>query len=322
MQKSSKNQTLSDIRVTVLMPVYNGAHYLGKAIESVLAQTHRNFELLLINDGSTDESLNIMTRYAQLDNRIGIMSHENCGMGESLNHALRRASTEWVVRMDADDIMFFNRLERQISFIVENPNIRVTCCRAQYIDEKECIIGKTASDLTNWEAFHRYLETGEAIGLLHPGVAMHRQTVLDVGGYRGQYWPADDIDLWNRLAERNHAILVQDEILMYYRVHPGSAITCNYRFGRLQYEWVRACMRARRLGQPEPSRKTFLEEWNNVTWYERLNRARKINAKYLYRKAGHNWLAGSWFQTVIRLGGAALLQPVYTIGRLKSQLLE
>lgn len=306
------------MHVNVLMPVFNAAMHLPAAIESVLNQTHRDFILFLINDGSTDDSLAIMQRYAQQDNRIRIINHENCGMGESLNKALRIASSDWVMRMDGDDLMLPDRLTRQIAFIQANPDVKVTACLAQYISDAGQTLGKTTGDLVSREKFCWYVENNEVIGLLHPGVAMHRKTILNAGGYRGQFWPADDIDLWNRLAEQGHLIMVQPEVLLQYRVHAQSAITSHFKQGRLKYEWVRACLRARRTGCSEPTWSEFETTWNQASWWVQLNRARKLQAKFLYRQAGYDKLMNKTGKAILNMMMATCLQPGYTLKRLLS----
>ncbi|MBK8189614.1 MAG: glycosyltransferase family 2 protein [Vampirovibrionales bacterium] len=308
------------IALSVLMPAFNAGRFLQEAINSVRAQTWPHWTLWIIDDGSTDGSGALMDAAAREDpERIRVLRHENCGMGESLNRALAVASTEWVARMDADDVMFPERLSRQIDFLNQHPDISVTSCLAVYMDSQGRSFGRTASELLSPQAFDRALRTGEAIGLLHPGVVMRREAALGVGGYRGQFWPADDIDLWARLAEAGHRILVQPETLMAYRLHEESVITSQFRAGRLQYDWVRACMAARRRRQPEPSREIFLAEREKAPWGVKLQRERKLLAKQLYRQAGQDHLNGRRVQALAAMAGAALLQPRYTLTRLRRQ---
>ncbi len=308
--------------VAVLMPVFDAGKYLAQAIESVLQQTHTDFELIIVDDGSTDESSDICKYYMQKDSRVTLVSQPNSGMAAALNRGLFLARTDWVFRMDADDVMLPTRLERQLDFIARHPLVKVTSCEARYIDAQGKVFGKTANDIKDVEAFYRSQRTGSVIGLLHPGVAMHRQTALEVGGYRGKFWPADDIDLWNRIAEAGHMILVQDEVLLYYRIHKSSAITSDFKKARLKLEWVKACMMARGKNYPEPDWNEFIQLWNDCTYWRRINRSRKVNAKYLYRKAGYDLLAGRFLQASIAIVGAAMLQPTYVLRRMRRQVFE
>ena len=308
--------------VSVLLPAYNAERTIAESIESMLKQTYPHFELILINDGSTDGTSDIMRDYEKADARVRVISHTNMGMGESLNHAMSMAQHDWLVRMDADDISLPNRLERQIAYLKQNPDVRVASCFGFYIDGNSRILGKTYHDLTTKSAFERYLANGEAIGLLHPGVIMYKPIVLSVGGYRGRFWPADDIDLWNRLAERGHLILVQPEYLIKYRVHLGSITVRRHLDSRLKYEWARECMWRRRAGQKEITYEEFLYEMNSKPLLSRINKKRKMYAKYYYKTAGYYYAIKNYGRFLFHIGAAALLQPTYTLPKLYHQRLE
>lgn len=308
------------MRLTVILPAFNAEKHLREAIESVLRQTHADFELIAVNDGSMDRTLEILKEFAEKDARVRVIDQENRGIAASLNRALEAASTEWVAVMHADDIMLPDRLERQIFFLKENPDVKVLSCLAEYISEAGRKLGNTTASLFTREQFQWHVENQEAIGLLHPGVIYHRETALSVGGYRQSFWPAEDIDLWNRIAEQGHLILVQKEVLMKYRIHPGSASTSKFKMARMKYEWGRACMRARRNGLAEPDWDGFCETWSKKPLWQRWNHARKQNAKAFYHAAGHDCLDRHYVRGVIRLLWSCILQPEYVVPRLKAQV--
>ncbi|MHD0317363.1 glycosyltransferase family 2 protein [Fusobacterium sp. THCT1E2] len=113
--------------VSIVMPVFNGEKYLKEAIESILEQTYTDFEFLIINDGSTDNSLNIIKEYQNIDKRICLINNEkNKGIVYSLNKGLLESKGKYILRMDCDDISFFNRLERQILFMEKNRHIGIS----------------------------------------------------------------------------------------------------------------------------------------------------------------------------------------------------
>jgi glycosyltransferase involved in cell wall biosynthesis len=308
------------MKVTVVMPCYNAEQHVRQAVTSILEQSHKDFELLVINDGSQDGTLKILEELAAQDSRIQVLDQTNQGIAGTLNRGLSEANTDWVMIMHADDVMYPYRLEKQIEFIQDNPELRACSCLATYISDSGKKFGKTTSDLLTREKFKWYVSNNEAIGILHPGVALHRETALLLGGYRQPYWPAEDIDLWNRLAEKGHLILVQDQVLMYYRIHSGSISTSRFMATRLKYEWVRVCMHSRRAGRTEPKWEDFLREWDNLPWVLRLDRTRKIHAKAYYHAAGHDYLRGYHFQGALKLIASTLLQPTYTLPRIREQV--
>jgi len=258
-----------DSLVTVIMPVFNGDRFIEEAIEGVLNQTHENFRFMIVDDGSGDRSAELSKRDAARDGRIELNQHENRGVAVSMNRVLELARTDWVFRMDSDDIMLPQRLERQIAFIQENPQMKGASFKANYIDTSGRIFGTSANTIRTPKALKDLVDRGEAIGLLGPGAAMDRQTILSVGGFRGQFLSASDIDLWTRTAENGHLVLVQDEILMKYRIHNKSIVTSDFLANREQYEWVRQCMYHRRTGKTEPNWQEFQTIWNSAPWWKK-----------------------------------------------------
>lgn len=306
--------------VTVIMPVYNGERYLAEAIESVLEQTYKNFKFIIINDGSTDGSTNIIAHYAASDSRILPIFQPNYGAASARNRVLKETRSEWIALIDNDDIMLPMRLERQIAFLHQHPDIKVASCRAVYINDTGNEFGKSANHLKTQEDFDRLMACDGIIGLLQPGVLMHRRTILEAGGYREQFWPAEDIDLWTRLAEQGHLILIQDEVLMKYRIHPASFITSHHIQALMQLEWVKACKQARMRNKPEPDWESFMRQWTGAPLATRMNWKRRMFANYFYRKAGFRILGRHYARGGVYLVLAGLLDPGYVIRRLKMQV--
>ena len=118
--------------VSVIMHVYNSSEYLIESIESILNQTFRNFELIIINDGSTDESEKIIKSYA--DKRIVFFIQENKGLASTLNRGINQARGNWIARMDADNISYPNRLEEQLKFLINNKACVAVGSNADYVD--------------------------------------------------------------------------------------------------------------------------------------------------------------------------------------------
>jgi len=113
------------MRTTVIMPAYNAERYLAEAIESVLGQTWKDFELIILDDGSRDRTLEIAQSYALRDSRVRVESHTNMGIAPTLNLGLALSESEWVIQMHADDVMMPNRIERQLAFVAEHPELAV-----------------------------------------------------------------------------------------------------------------------------------------------------------------------------------------------------
>jgi glycosyltransferase involved in cell wall biosynthesis len=197
------------------MAVYNGAAHLAQAIESVLHQTFADFELIIINDGSTDESSEILAEFAQQDNRIRIVNQENAGLTISLNRAWELANTEFIARMDADDICLPQRFAQQMAFLETQPTIAACGTWVQTINEQ----GRagavwqypTAPHDVHFELLFRNV-------IAHPTI-MLRKNVFDAAGlrYDPAYQRAQDYDLWLRATDTLQ-LANMPEVLLQYRV--------------------------------------------------------------------------------------------------------
>lgn len=129
--------------ISVIMPVFNEEKYLERAILSVLYQTFSDFEFIIINDGSQDDTLKIAQEFQKKDKRIKIINHaQNKGLVNSLNDGISIAKGEYIARMDGDDICVFNRFEKQIIFLKNNPEVKLVGSFIDIIDSEDNIIGE------------------------------------------------------------------------------------------------------------------------------------------------------------------------------------
>jgi hypothetical protein len=220
--------------VSVLMSAYNGEKYLREAMDSILNQTFRDFEFIIVDDGSTDGTWQILTTYACRDPRIALIRNEgNIGLACSLNRGLALARGKYIARMDADDVSLPERLVRQVNFLDAHPEIGVLGCGVQVIDG--CGNG---SHIWRFPA-----ECGSLRWCLlfynpivHPTVMMRREAVDRAGGYSADMLTAQDYDLWRRLSRVTRLSNLQD-VLLFLRKHEDS-ITSVHLAQQLE-NWVR-----------------------------------------------------------------------------------
>jgi glycosyltransferase involved in cell wall biosynthesis len=307
------------MQVSVVLPAFNSGKLISQAIESVLVQTWRDFELIVIDDGSTDNTLEVVNQYAAQDERIKVYTQPNSGMAETLNRGIGLAANEWVFRMDNDDLMRPNRLERQMAFVQEHPELAVASSLVRHIDGSNRVIGKDNSKLFTHEAIDKLVTANELIGFCHPAVALRKSAVQAVGGYRKQFWPAEDIDLWSRLAENGYKMLVQPEYLLDYRMHGNSATISGARLTRTKVRWLKDCMLRRRAGKPELDLESFLSSQRAAPFWVRLNRERKDLAKIFYKAAVAHYARREYPGLILKLVASTILQPTYAIGQVTSK---
>jgi glycosyltransferase involved in cell wall biosynthesis len=311
-----------DIFISVVMTVYNGDEFIREAIESVLKQTHKNFEFIIIDDGSTDNSAGIIQEYMRTDERIKLFQQKNAGLPIALNKGIELASSDIIARMDADDIMLPHRLEKQLAYFLAHPEATVVSCCSYHINSQGKKIGKggTYSHLQTVEQCKKIIEKGEIIFCLHPGVIYKKGPVLEVGGYDKKILAGEDVDLWNRLADKGYYTIVMPERLILYRIH-GNAFTGDAFMKKWDYvNWMFTNIRRRRNKEAEFSFEEFLTNKQNSPLYKKLNDIRICYGAVVDRNSAVMYGEGNYFGFGLTIIACLLLRPRLTIQRLKTHL--
>lgn len=203
--------------VTVLMAVHNGLPYLPQAIRSVLGQTFSDLELLIVDDGSTDGTSACVRSFR--DARIRLICNTECiGQTRSLNIGLREAHGQYLARLDADDVCLSERLERQVHYLEEHPEVLLVGTRMEGIDEEGRRTEFFGKPLNDFGTFIGCLVLG-ACPIGHPTVLGRRSAIMQLGGYDERYRIGQDYDLWIRLAMARLRVSVLPEPLVKYRMH-------------------------------------------------------------------------------------------------------
>lgn len=206
-------------RVSVLLPVFNAAAYAGDAVRSILVQTFTDFELLIVDDGSSDSSPRILQELARGDARVRLTSRANRGLVATLNEMIVSARGEYFARMDGDDIAFPQRFARQVEFLDSHPEVVAVGSRALFIDAEGLPLMEGMPHFSH-EEIERALMTPE-LGIIHPSVMMRGAACCAIGGYHADYPHAEDLDFFLRLGELGR-LENMPEPLLRYRTHASS----------------------------------------------------------------------------------------------------
>lgn len=212
------------------MAVYNGAKYLTECIDSILGQTFRDFEFVVVDDGSTDETTPMLADYARRDARVRVLNQSNQGVAASLNRGLADATGQLIARMDADDISKPGRLARQVKFLAAHPNIGVS---GTWVDT----IGDNGGGIWRYPVRDDEVRSQLILGppFAHPAVMMRTQVVRSAGGYRTEYTITEDYDLWVRLANCT-AFANLPTVFLMHRLHSGQVCSQESAPRRLKLE--------------------------------------------------------------------------------------
>lgn len=204
-----KNHT---IFVSIVLSTYNDERYIRQSIQSVLSQTYPYFEFIIINDGSTDNTLSIIKEFD--DSRILLFDKENTGLIDSLNTGFKKAKYDWVMRMDGDDICMPNRLQKLVEAI--NDDYAVIGSECELINDKSEIIGYTWLKYKHKDIVRRLRL--QLPNIIHPSSIINKRYFESIGGYDRFIQVAEDYDLWLRLSKLGKLMNVEEKLLK-YRIH-------------------------------------------------------------------------------------------------------
>ena len=204
-------------KVTVFTTVYNGLPFLKEAIESTLNQTYTNFDYLIIDDCSTDESVSVIESYN--DPRIRLVKNEkNLGTAETFNKGLSIIDSEYIVRLDQDDVSLINRVEEQISYLEKNLDLDIVCSWEHTIDHKGKILRSWKTEIRNYGEFLGPVLLG-LCPIWHPSIAFKKNAMVEAGGFDAAYTRAEDFEVTARMAIKRYSAGVVPKFLLLQREH-------------------------------------------------------------------------------------------------------
>lgn len=290
--------------VSVLLPVHNGERWLDAALASVRRQTYADFELLVLDDGSSDGSRAIAERHAAADARVRVVSRANRGLVATLNELLAQARGELVARMDADDIALADRFARQVAFLREHTEVVCVGGDVRLIDEEDRFL-RTQHMLEHDADIQREALRGHTT-ICHPCAMIRTDALRAVGGWRSDHYPTEDLDLWLRLGEVGRLANLRGAVLE-YRLHAGS-ISAAGAEGRQRAAARRCCEDAWqrrsiadgrfdagapwRPGPDRASRQRFLLRYGWWAWHSGERRTSAVYALKALRLAP--WSRRGW----------------------------
>jgi hypothetical protein len=234
--------------ISVVMSVFNGQSFLSEAIESILNQTFRDYEFVIIDDGSTDKTAEILAEYAGRDQRIRVHRHENKGRAASLNIGIELSRAPYIARMDADDIALPDRLKDQIEYLDRHPEVGVLGGAFDLISTNGRVL-KTVRYPSDDSELRPLILVDNPI--CHPAAVMRKDVALASGGYRKVILDADDYDLWLRISERSKLANLGKCVLR-YRIHSNQVSIRNMRSQKMCVLAARVAALQRRAGHADP----------------------------------------------------------------------
>jgi glycosyltransferase involved in cell wall biosynthesis len=289
--------TRSANSVSVIMPAYNASAYIHDAIASILRQTHRELELIVIDDGSYDDTARRAEVFEKLDARVRVTRTDHLGISFAVNKGIAIAQHEWIAIMPADDIAMPHRLETQLTAAKHDPSVVAWGAFVEHINSRRQRVSISRVGPTSHDEFQRMRHHEEEIYVHHATLFVRKQSLEEVGGYDPNWSECEDLELISRLAQLGDVLAIP-ETLMLYRVH-SSSFTMRHFFGKRQ--------RTRMIRSPGKSE----------TAWDRVNDV----ARFCYRKAGLAFAEGDLLDGFSNLALSTVLAPHYALPRLWRQRL-
>jgi len=305
--------------ISVVMPAYNAARFIGKAVASIQTQTMGDFELIVVDDGSTDDTRHIVEELAREDSRIRVINGEHQGISDALNRGIDQARFPWIAIMHADDVALPKRLEAQFNASQAHPNVVVWGTHLYHVDAQERVLGISKTGPASEAHFHELRRNAQAVVVAHPSAFLKKEIWEKAGKYDPRFDGTEDMELFDRMAEFG-AVVAIPEPLMLYRIH-ASSVTMN-RFMKMRQfsRYVRERQRARLHKRPIPTFEEFTAQRRQAPPIERLRRYLDDISQLHYRKAGLAHAEKKRLKCLLHFGASTLFNPAYSLKRIRDQL--
>jgi len=297
--------------VTVIVPIYNGSSYLHATLTSLLSQTFANFELLAIDDGSTDASGEIVR--ALKEERVRLIQTKNNGLCRALNLGIVEARAPYIARCDQDDISFPERLARQLKVMENNPEAVALFTYSTKFGRERC--WSNADKLTMAAGELKQYDPGKDGCVLGSTMFARTAALRSIGGFRQSYYPADDLDLECRLSQAGKVLILREPLIA-YRFQTGANTYRVFADMREKSHWAKDSYRRRLQGFPELSLEQFrLAQKNDLL--SRVGRRCRDSSKLHMRIAGQRFLDGHNLAAFGHLAQALVANPSDILKRVK-----
>lgn len=295
--------------VSVVVPAYQAESFIRECIESVLGQSMADLELVIVDDGSEDDTAAIVRRFD--DPRLELIEQSNRGANAARNVGLARTTAPFIAFLDADDTWDPSKLDRQLEVITEDPDVVAVGAFMRYLSSRGRVLGTTGYIVGPAE--ERLISHGRLVPFTLSSTLFRTHAVREVGGFDERLPAAQDLDLLARIIPLGRFATVE-EVLGSYRLHRGSLTMLRFRLQRTAVRFVRARLEARRSG-------------GDLAWEDFISSYRPTMkqrygdlVQWAYRSAGLGLAERDWL-TAVRFGVlAGLLGPRYTFIRMRHQL--
>jgi glycosyltransferase involved in cell wall biosynthesis len=232
---------------SVITPAFNAEKFIGQAIESVRSQGYDDWEMIVIDDGSTDGTCNIVQQFEAIDPRIRLIRKNHGGVSQARNTGVSEAKFEWIALLDADDVFCDGKMKTQLQAAEEQPDVVLWGTYAYNIGERGERYDVNEEGPPNRTAFEKMRQNAEVISIKKSSALFRASLFRQLGGFDSQYDSAEDTELWNRMADFGPVIAIPEPLIL-YRFHSQSLSVRKLKFQYVCLRFLRERNRRRQLG--------------------------------------------------------------------------
>lgn len=304
--------------LSVVMPAFNAEKYVERAVESILKQTFQDLELVIVDDASTDGTLEIIERLAAADARIRVVpSEQNLGVAAATNLGVSKTRADFIGRMDADDISDPTRFEKQIAVLRANPHFAVVGSFASHTNDRGQVLSLSPTGPRSEAQFDDLRLRGETT-MVFGGTALFRRHLFEkAGGYDPSIGSGEDVELFDRMSDLGPIVSIPEPLLL-YRLHQTSLVRRTFLDGRRVHRFIKARRVAQAAGQ-ELDLASYVTLEQNRPLLHRIRVALDDQSQLHYREAGMAYGNSDWGRFVGLLLLALAANPVFVVRRLWNQ---
>lgn len=302
--------------ISVVIPAYNAEKFLPETLDSILAQTYQQFEIIVIDDGSTDQTIAVVEAYAAKDNRIQLIKSQHQRQSKARNAGIAIARYPWIAPIDADDIILPNRFERQLEIAEQRSDVVAWASYANRVTIEGRAYRKIEPPPITEDQFHEMRSKRALITFPNSSVLLRKEIILAVGGYDPTYDGLEDVELVDRMADQG-LVLVIPEVLMHYRMYQSSTTGAfkSFRKQRILFKYLEKRNQLRLKGK-DIELDHFLQMYNNVSPAKRVFRNIDDLSGFQFKLGALRWGERRFGSAIRSLTLSFLSNPYYIISRL------
>ncbi|MCA9883402.1 MAG: glycosyltransferase [Anaerolineae bacterium] len=299
--------------ISVVIPAYNAETYLAETLDSILAQTYQQFEIIVVDDGSTDNTVKIVKEYANKDSRVTLIQNDHGRQSKARNTAIAASKYEWIAPVDSDDILLPNRFQCQLEEAAKHPEVVAWASFAERVTADGHPYRRLESPPTTMEKYREMQANHDLIFIPNSTCLIKKSVIEKIGGYDARFDGVEDLELLDRVAAEG-PVLVIPEVLLHYRMYDDSSTAAydKYVAQRKLFRFLFKRRKERQNGR-DIDIDTYLETYDNISSVRRFLRHLDTLSGFHHRVAALQFGEKKYMPALKSLILSTIYNPWFTV---------